>query len=344
MFKQPGTSKTHILEPQWYQDIKKYEQPDIRKSIIQLISTLIPYAGSWLAIIWMINKNYSLWLILPFVLTASVFLVRIFILFHDCTHNSFFVSRKTNRIWGYILGVLTLTPYEKWQHSHNIHHNTYADLDNRGIGDIWTLTVKEYLALPWHKKLYYRLYRSPLIMFTMGPIFIFLFDHRLIIKGSSKKIKFSVFFNNLALAVFLCVIVYLKIQMIYFWLYLLIMILAGAMGIWLFYVQHQFEGVYWARHDEWDPLEAAFKGSSYYKLPKILQWLTANIGLHTIHHLRVSIPNYNLQQCYDETPDLHIIRKLSLKRSIKSLWLNLWDEEKKQLVSFHSLKNDASLL
>ena len=338
MFNQPGTKKKDIPEPQWYKDTAKYGKPNTKKSVIQLIDTLILYAFAWFCIIWMLNKSYSLCLVYATAAVASILLVRIFILFHDCTHNSLFNSRKANRFWGYILGLLTLAPYEKWQHSHNIHHNTFADLDKSGIGDISTITVKEYLNLPWHKRLSYRLYRNPFIMFILGPVYIFLWDHRLTAKGSNKKIKLSVAVNNIALVIFVAILVYLKVSYIYIWIYLFIAVLAGAMGIWLFYIQHQFEGVYWARHDEWNPSKAAFEGSSYYELPKILQWLSGNIGLHTIHHLRVSIPNYNLQSCYDEIPALHEIKKLSIRKSLKSLFLNLWDEEEKKLVSFHSIK------
>jgi acyl-lipid omega-6 desaturase (Delta-12 desaturase) len=338
MFTQPGGAKSGISEPQWYKDTEKYGESNTKKSIIQLINTLIPYAIAWFCIVWMLNNAYPLWLVFATAVIASIFLVRIFVLFHDCTHRSLFKSHKANRFWGYILGMLTLTPYEKWQHSHNIHHNTFADLDKSGIGDITTITVKEYLNLPWRKRLFYRLYRNPFIMFIFGPVYIFLLDHRLTPKNSNKNIKFSVAFNNIALVTFIGILVYMKISYIYIWIYLFIAVLAGALGIWFFYVQHQFEGVYWSRHDEWDPFKAAFEGSSYYEIPKILQWLTANIGLHTIHHLRVSIPNYNLQSCYDEIPALHDIKKLSLRRSMKSLWLNLWDEEKKELVSFHSIR------
>ena len=338
MFTQPGAAKLGVSEPQWYKDTAKYAIPDTKKSSIQLINTLIPYSLAWFCIVWLLNNAYPLWMVYTTAVIASIFLVRIFILFHDCTHHSLFASRKANRFWGYVLGLLTLTPYEKWQHSHNIHHNTYSDLDKRGVGDIWTVTVKEYINSPWREKLFYRLYRNPFVMFILGPVYIFLWDHRLTPKGSNKKLKLSVAFNNIALVTFIGILVYLRVSYIYIWIYLFIMILAGALGIWLFYIQHQFEGVYWSRHDEWDPFKAAFEGSSYYELPKILQWLTGNIGLHTIHHLRVSIPNYNLQSCYDEIPALHDIKKLSIRRSLKSLRLNLWDEKEKKLVSFHSIK------
>ena len=316
----------------------KYEKPDLKKSFFQIFSSMIPYIAAWTIIVWMVNKACAWWLILAVGTVASVFLVRIFIIFHDCTHNSFFPSRKANRICGYVMGLFTVTPFECWQHSHNIHHNTYADLDHRGIGDVWTLTVDEYLKLPTRMKFAYRLYRNPIVMFGFGPAFLFLFKHRFTDNGSGANGRFSVLFNDFALLSFIGILAILRISPIYFMLYMYILVVAGALGIWLFYVQHQFEGVYWSRHDEWDPLKAAFEGSSYYKLPKILQWISGNIGLHPIHHLSTRIPNYNLQKCYDETPALHALKELSIGRSFKSLWLNLWDEKEKKLVSFSSLK------
>ena len=336
MYNKPG--KKHFNEPQWYKTIEKYEKSSFWRSSTQLISTLGPYAASWVGIVWLINHNFRWYYIIAAATIAAIFLVRIFIIFHDCTHHSFFNSRKANRFWGYITGLLTLTPYEKWQHSHNMHHNTYTDLDHRGVGDIWTMTVDEYINLPFIKRLPYRLYRNAFIMFILGPVYVFVLDHRFITKNSNYKIKLSVHFNNFAIAMFVGILIYLEISLIYVWIYLYLAVVAGALGIWLFYIQHQFEGVYWSRHENWDPMKAAFEGSSYYKLPKILQWLTGNIGLHPIHHLRVRIPNYNLQKCYDETPELHNIKKLSFFRSFKSLFLNLWDEKQSKLVSFHSIR------
>lgn len=342
MYTQPGAADPDVTEPQWYQDTLKYEKPDLKKSITQIFSSMLPYISSWAIIIWMVNNSYAWWLILTVGTIASIFLIRIFIIFHDCTHNSFFISRKANRIWGYMMGLFTFTPYEEWQHSHNIHHNTYADLDHRGVGDVWTLTVEEYLKQPSRMKLAYRLYRNPFIMFGIGPAYIFLIEHRFTAKGSSSRRRFGVFFNNAALLIFIVTLAFLKVSPIFFLLYIYVLVVAGVFGVWLFYVQHQFEGVYWSRHNEWNPLKAAFEGSSYYKLPKILQWLTGNIGLHPIHHLRSHIPNYNLQKCYDETPALHAIKTLSIRRSLKSLFLNLWDEKEKRLVSFHSLNTRQS--
>jgi len=338
MFTQSGGANPNIPEPQWYLDISKYERPDLWKSIFQLVSSLGFYAVMWAILIWMVNQACSWWLLLPVATIAAAFLVRIFIIFHDCIHNSFFISRRANRFWGYVTGLFTFTPFEEWQYSHNMHHNTYADLDSRGVGDIWTLTADEYIKSPFRIKLGYRLYRNPFVMFGMGPAYIFLINYRFSEKGSGSKRRFSVLFNNLVILFFIGMLVILKIPLIYFLLYIYVLVAGATCGVWLFYVQHQFEGVYWSRHNEWNPLKAAFEGSSYYKLPKILQWFSGNIGLHPIHHIRSRIPNYNLQRCYDKTPALHAIKKLSLLKSIKSLRLNLWDEQEKKLVSFHALK------
>lgn len=337
MYTQPGAAGKQEPEPQWYLDTAKYEKTDIKKSISQICSSIIPYILIWTAIVWMVNRGAPWWLVLASGIPAAVFLVRIFIIFHDCTHRSYFNSRAANRFWGYVMGIFTLVPYERWQHSHNIHHNTYADLDKRGIGDVWTLTVNEYIASPPLAKLAYRFYRSPFVMFIIGPFYIFVFDHRFSLKGSGSKGSFSVIFNDLILLLFIGILAVLQVSPVFFLLYLYVVVVAGMLGVWLFYVQHQFEGVYWSRHEDWDPMKAAFEGSSYYKLPKILQWCTGNIGLHPVHHIRSRIPNYNLQKCYDETIALHNLKTLSIPRSLKSLWLNLWDEEEKQLVSFHSL-------
>ncbi|QSH41895.1 fatty acid desaturase [Lentisphaerota bacterium ZTH] len=340
MYNQPGKKHPNNSEPKWYKDTSKFEEPDLKTSLLQIITSVGCYAGAWAILVWMINIDCSLWLILLAAAIASVFQVRIFIIFHDCTHNSFFISRKANKICGYFAGLFTFTPYDRWQYTHNIHHNTYADLDRRGVGDVWTLTVKEYLNSPLRTKIAYRLYRNPLIMFGFGPAYLFIFDHRFSFKNTGAKGRFSVMFNNLALLLFISILGILGVSPIYFLLYMYILVVAGIIGVWLFFIQHQFDGVYWAHHNEWDPVKAAFEGSSYYKLPKFFQWLSGNIGLHPIHHLRPRIPNYNLQRCYNETTALHAIKVLTVKRSIKSLWLNLWDEKEKKLVSFHSLKKN----
>ena len=331
-------AKIQDPKPSWRQAISTYNQPSLGKAIWQLLNTFIPYLILWGLMIYTIQQAYPYWVTLALIVLAAALLVRIFIFFHDCCHHSFFASRRMNRILGYVSGILTFTPYEAWQHSHAVHHATAGNLDRRGVGDIWTLTVEEYLAAPRRKQLAYRFYRNPGVMFGLGPAFVFLIGQRFFLKKASKRERYSVIITNLALAVII-VVASLTIGLrTYFLIQLPIMLIAGAAGVWLFYVQHQFEGVYWARHEAWDPIKAALEGSSYYKLPKLLQWCTGNIGLHHIHHVRPRIPNYNLQKCYDDIPALQAVEPLTIRKSLKSLRMNLWDEKQQQLVGFGSLK------
>jgi omega-6 fatty acid desaturase (delta-12 desaturase) len=314
-----------------------FASPDQRRAILQLINTFIPYAVLWAMLVYMVRHEYSFAGVFTLIV-ASLFLLRIFIFFHDCAHGSFFASQRANTVLGYVAGILTFTPFKYWQHNHLIHHGTYADLDHRGVGDIWTLTVEEYRAASGLKRIGYRLYRNPTVFLGLGPGYFFLIAQRFIHHGEGKRERYSVAFTNLAIVVILWA-AYMTIGLgTYLLIQLPIILIAGAMGVWLFYVQHQFEGVYWSRHDEWDPVKAALDGSSYYKLPKVLQWFTGNIGLHHIHHVLPRIPNYKLQQCYNEIPFMQEVRPLTIRRSLKSLRLNLWDEEQQKLVSFRSLK------
>jgi omega-6 fatty acid desaturase (delta-12 desaturase) len=320
------------------QKLLPYARPDLRKAILQLVTTFIPYTVLWVVLVHMVKQGYSFFEIFALIVLASLFLLRIFIFFHDCTHGSFFASQRANTILGYIAGILTFTPFNYWRHNHLIHHGTYADLDHRGVGDIWTLTVEEYCAASRLKRIGYRLYRNPLVFLGIGPGYFFLITQRFIHHWEGKHERFSVWFTNLAIVVIMWIAhgtiglgTYLLIQ-------LPIILIAGGIGVWLFYIQHQFEGVYWSRHEDWDPVKAALNGSSYYKLPEVLQWFTGNIGLHHVHHVLPRIPNYKLQQCYNELPILQKVRPLTIRGSLKSLWLNLWDEKQQKLVSFRSLK------
>jgi omega-6 fatty acid desaturase (delta-12 desaturase) len=289
--------------------------------------------------IYMVNYGLPYWVTLAVAMVASILLVRIFIFFHDCCHGSFFASSRGNRILGYIAGILTFTPYEDWRRCHAIHHSTVGDLDRRGTGDVSLLTVDEYLAASRRKRLAYRFYRNPVVMFALGPAFMFLFRFRFPSKGARIHERKSVILINLAiLAIFVFASFTIGIKT-YLIIQLPIILIAGAIGLWLFYIQHDFEGVYWARHEDWDQLRASLEGCSYYQLPGVLKWITGNIGLHHIHHIRPRIPNYNLQQCYNETPALQEIIPLTFCKSLKTPWLNLWDEKQSKLVSFGSLKS-----
>jgi omega-6 fatty acid desaturase (delta-12 desaturase) len=324
-------------KPDWYYDTAKYAKPSPSKASFQLFDTFLPYVALWVIMIFTVLKHFPFWITLSLSLIAAAFLVRIFVLFHDCVHNSFFASRLANRICGYICGILTCTPYDEWQWTHSRHHASAADLDNRGYGSVWTMTVDEYLTATWALRLKYRLFRNPFILFGIAPCAKFLLLNRFASKGAGRRQKRSVIITNIAtVIIFLAATIFLG-----FWNFFKIatpvMIVATTTGIWLFYIQHQFEGVYWMRHEKWDTLTASLKGCSYYKLPNILHWFTANIGIHHVHHLRTAIPNYNLQQCYDETPQLQDINALTIRQSLKSLRLNLWDEDAKELISFRSI-------
>ena len=323
------------IQNTWRKAVKNYQNPVIRKSIWQLINTLVPYAVLWYLMVLLIE--YSYWLVLPLAILAGGLVVRMFIFFHDCGHYSFFKSAKANHWVGSILGVLVFTPFFQWRQSHAVHHATAANLDKRGVGDVWTLTVDEFLEAPWWKQLFYRIYRNPLIMFGVGPLLSFLILSRLPNKSFKKREQNSIHWINLALAVFITLMGlaigfknFILIQLPIIWV-------ASTAGVWLFYVQHQFEGVYWERAKDWDFLKAGLEGSSFYKLPKVLQWFSGSIGFHHIHHLSPRIPNYLLEKCHRENPIFHV-KPVNLWSSFKSLTFRLWDEKKRQLVNFRYLK------
>jgi omega-6 fatty acid desaturase (delta-12 desaturase) len=332
-----GVAPAKKAKPEWLDAIAQYQQPNLRKAIWQLVNTFVPYVVLWGLMVRTIQLGYSYWITLALAIVASGLMVRIFIFHHDCGHGSFFASKRANTILGYITGILTFTPYHDWRYAHSIHHATAGDLDRRGVGDVWTMTVEEYLAAPKKEKIAYRLVRHPLITFGIGPSIMFLFAQRFSRKTSKKRHRVSVYITNLALLAIILVAALTIGLKTYVLIQLPIMIIGGAAGVWLFYVQHQYEGVYWARHEDWDPMRAAMEGSSYYKLPKVLQWFTGNIGLHHIHHARARIPNYNLQRCYDEVPAMQAVEPLTIGESLKSLRMNLWDEKNQKLVSFASL-------
>jgi omega-6 fatty acid desaturase (delta-12 desaturase) len=338
MLADSGAAKAQVPEADWHRALSKYEQPNLRKAVWQLLDTAVPYLTLWVLMVLTVQQGYPYWIVLALAVVAAGLLVRIFIFFHDCCHGSFFASRRANRILGYASGILTLTPYEDWQRAHAGHHATSGDLDRRGTGDVWTLTVREYLAAPTLKRLAYRLVRNRFVMFGLVPACLSLILQRFPHRRAGKRERYSVIFTDLAILAVIGVASVTIGARTYLMIQVPIMLIAGTIGVWLFYVQHQYEGVYWARHQDWHPMRAALEGSSYYKLPKMLQWVTGNIGLHHIHHVRPRIPNYNLQQCYDEMPVLQDVEPLTIRRSLKSLSMNLWDEEEHTLVGFRSLK------
>jgi len=334
--REPGPG---YLWPAWHATLSPYRKASAWKASWQLLNTLVPYACLWGLMIWTIWRGYPYEATLVLAVLAAAFLVRAFILFHDCVHGSLFAARGANTFFGYLLGTLVFTPFEDWRFSHLRHHATYANLDTRGFGDIWTMTVAEYAAASRAKRLCYWLYRYPPVMIGLGALFSFLLRFRLPVRTSRRKEHVSVLFTNLLL---LGVVLtacrhlgwrtYLLIQLPVIWM-------AGAAGIWLFYVQHQFHGVYWARRGEWDALRAAMEGSSFYRLPTVLRWFSGNIGYHHVHHLQPRIPNYRLKNCHEAVPALQAKRPLTIRQSLASLRLKVWDEERKQLVGFTETQN-----
>ncbi|MEK3885799.1 fatty acid desaturase [Paenibacillus sp. PL2-23] len=330
-----------MTEPNQTMQLKKsvapYERSTLAVSIRQMINTLLPLAVLWAAAYYSLSVSY--WLTLAFAVGASFFVIRSFIIFHDCCHGSFFKNKRANDIVGNLTGVLTLVPYEQWKNSHAIHHATSSNLDKRGVGDLWILTVDEYASASWSTKLAYRLYRHPLIMFGIGPIFVFALQYRFNRKGARRKEKINTYYMNamiIAFYAFMCWAIgweaFLLVQGPVFYI-------SGVLGVWLFYVQHQFEDSYFEHDKEWSYVQAAVDGSSYYKLPKLLQWLTGNIGFHHVHHLSPKVPNYYLEQAHDAVPPLHKATTITIWQSLESLKFRLWDEEGKRFVSFRTVRD-----
>jgi omega-6 fatty acid desaturase (delta-12 desaturase) len=284
------------------------------------------------------SLKVSWWLTLPLALLAAGFLVRVFIIFHDCGHGSFFPSRRANDILGVITGVLTFTPYFHWRWEHALHHSTSGDLDRRGTGDVWTLTVQEYLEASRWKRFAYRLARNPVILFGVAPFFMFFIKMRFPAAKADRRERHSVAWTNLGIVAMAAGMGWVFGLEAYLLLQMLIVLVAGSAGLWLFYVQHQFEGVYWERNEAWDYCTAALKGSSFYKLPKVLQWFSGNIGFHHIHHLSPRIPNYHLEKCHRAEPLFQTVKPVTLFASLKSLTFRLWDERRQRLVGYRVLR------
>jgi omega-6 fatty acid desaturase (delta-12 desaturase) len=284
------------------------------------------------------SLHVSFWITLPLAILAGALLVRVFIIFHDCGHGSFFKSKTANDVVGFLTGILTFTPYYHWRWEHAIHHASAGHLDKRGTGDVWTLTVQEYLESSRWKRFAYRLARNPIILFVIAPLFLFLIRQRFVSAKANSRERWSVYWMNLAilgmavgLSAIYGIVPYLIIQLI-------VIAVAGSAGVWLFYVQHQFEDVYWERGDQWDYTAAALQGSSFYKLPRVLQWFSGNIGYHHIHHLSARIPNYNLEKCHKAHPLFQTVKPITLFSSLKSFNFRLWDESNKKLIGFRQLR------
>ena len=314
------------------ENVTRFQSASLGKARWQVINSFVPYVLLWVAMVYALAVSY--WLMLPLAILAAGFLARIFIIFHDCGHASFFKSKRANHVVGAIAGVVNLTPFLHWRWQHALHYGTAGDLDRRGSGDIWTLTVQEYLQSTRWRRFAYRLARSPIVLFVIAPLYVFVVHHRFAVSGAPERERQSVRHTNwvlLAVTLVMSAAIGLKAFLL---IEFTVSAIAGAVGLWLFYVQHQFEGAYWARSEEWSYTAAALKGSSFYKLPRILQWFTGNIGFHHIHHLNPRIPNYHLQRCHDADPFFKTIKPVTLLASLKTLTFRLWDEQRNAFVGF----------
>jgi acyl-lipid omega-6 desaturase (Delta-12 desaturase) len=324
-----SSTSTRAPRPQAF---ASYTQPRLGRSLLDIATSVVPYLA--LSVLMYMALGVSDLLALALVLPCAGFLVRTFVLFHDCAHGSLLVSKRANSYLGSVLGLFVLSPFRRWRHDHAVHHATSGDLERRGVGDIPTLTVSEYWRRGWRGRLAYRVMRNPVVMFGLGPVVAMMVGPRFPTRAQRPRLRHSVIGTDVAaLAVIggLC-----------WWIgwkdFLLVWtpsaMLAGSVGIWLFYVQHQFEDAYWQSPDDWSYADAALRGSSYLRMPKPLQFFTGNIGLHHVHHLNARIPNYNLQRAHDENPIFHQVPTLSLWQAARTVKLKLWDEDSGRLVTF----------
>lgn len=324
--------KTNLL----HKSVKPFAQANNQKSNIQLLNTFIPLIALWVA--GYLTYNISIWLAVASAVLASGFIVRTFIIFHDCTHGSFYQNKKKNNFLGTLTGVLTLFPYEKWKREHAIHHASSSNLDKRGIGDIWVLTIEEYRAASALTRLKYRLYRQPLIMFGLGPLYLILVANRFNDRDAKPKEKRNTRLINLLIVAYLSLLVVTLGALPVLIVHGISLYIAATLGIWLFYIQHTFEDSYFEEASEWSYVKAAVDGSSYYELPKIFQWLSGNIGYHHVHHLAPRIPNYHLEAAHVTTPPLQYVTKITILESLDSLRYKLYDPDNKRFVTFRKAK------
>ncbi|QDA36636.1 fatty acid desaturase (plasmid) [Paracoccus liaowanqingii] len=323
---------------EWVQILAKYREPSTFRSVFELVVTILPFLALW-ALAWA-TLSYSWLLAVAIAMVNGLFLVRIFCIQHDCGHASFFKSRQVQDWIGRGLGVLTLTPYDVWRRTHSLHHAQHGNLDERGIGDVMTLTVEEYRSRSRWGRFLYRLYRHPLVLFVLGPSYLFLLQNRLPLGLMRAGWRFwaSALGTNLALAVILGIMIWLAGPAPVLLIFLPTTVVAGTLGVWLFYVQHQFEETHWAQPPDWQLHHAALAGSSHYILPQPLRWLTANIGVHHVHHLYSRIPFYRLPEILRDHAELAQAQRLTLGESLRSVNLHLWDEKLGRLMSFREAR------
>jgi omega-6 fatty acid desaturase (delta-12 desaturase) len=322
----------------WRQRLAPYARPSTPRAILSLATSVVPYLGLTVAMYLLLGQSpLALLLAIP----AAAFLVRSFIVFHDCSHGSFLASRRANLWLGRSLGLLIYAPFHRWRHDHAVHHATAGDLERRGTGDLYTLTVAEYEALPSKSRLAYRLQRNPVVMLGLGPIVAMIIGPRIVTKGARPRMRRSVLATDAALFVIVAVLVWLIGWRDYLLVLGIPALLAGSIGIWLFYVQHQFEDAYWTEGESWSFTDAALRGSSFLKLSPVLRFCTGSIGYHHVHHLNASIPNYNLRRAHDETPALHDVPTLTVADGLRATRLKLYDPQRGCLVSFREARAPA---
>jgi acyl-lipid omega-6 desaturase (Delta-12 desaturase) len=328
----PSGVSSSWTQPNWRVALAPYARPRLGRSLVDIATSLVPYLGLLVAMYFLLDVSYLL--VLAVSIPAAGFLVRTYILFHDCAHGSFLPWSKANEWLGATCGLLVFTPFQSWRHQHAVHHATSGDLDRRGVGDVPTMTVAEYQALPRGRRIGYRLFRNPIVMFGLGPIWAMILAPRFVSSQERPRIRRSVWRTNLALVAVIGLLCWLLGWQSFLLVEMPSALLAGSIGVWLFYVQHQFEDAYWQNSDAWSYDEAALKGSSYLRLPTVLQFFTGNIGLHHVHHLSTRIPNYNLQRAHDENPIFHTVPTLSVWDGLRAVRLKLWDEDRGELVTF----------
>jgi len=327
----------------WRRRLSEYHKPGAARGAGELAITAIPFTLAWIAMCLAVSHGYF-WIDALLLLPASGLLVRLFLIQHDCGHRAFFANRNANDWLGRFLSVLTLTPYDHWRRAHAIHHATSGNLGRRGVGDVDTLTVHEYLRRSRWTRLRYRLYRHPLVMFGIGPIFVFVIQNRFP-AGFTRQWRpwLSTIATNVAIVVACGLLIWTLGLKVFLLVHVPVLLLAALAGVWLFYVQHQFEHTYWAQNDAWNAQDAALHGSSHYDLPRVLRWFTANIGVHHVHHLSSRIPYYRLPTVLRDYPELVKVSRVTLLQSFRCIRLVLWDEDKRRLISFRELRRGQPL-
>jgi len=333
------TATTSLSERELVRALQQFAKPDWRRSLVEIVITVVPLVLLWLAAWWALSISWMLTLLIA--VPAAGMLVRLFLIQHDCGHGAFFEDRHVNDWTGRILGIVTMTPYDVWRRAHALHHASSGNLDRRGIGDLTTLTIREYRELSPRQRFLYRLYRNPVVMFALGPAWLFLLAHRIPTGALRKQTDMwvSAMGTNLAIAAFAAAVIWLIGLQAFLLVHIPIVVFAASIGVWLFYVQHQFEETYWAGSQTWALKEAALHGSSHYDLPQPLRWISANIGVHHVHHMTSRIPFYRLPDVLVAHPHLADMGRITLWESFRTVRLKLWDEDNQRLVSFREARN-----